>query len=79
DEFHCDRVSRDVIVPLAQPVIDYANSMQHFYAPFLPAHIDWPELMERVTMRVEDTIATDGAWRARSDVGCFVCRRPVHP
>ena len=30
--------------------------------------------MERVTARVDATIASEGVWRTRSDVGCFVCR-----
>ena len=74
DVLRCERVERVVEVPVAQPVIDYADSTEHFYAPFLPPGVAWPHLMERVTARVDATIATKGAWRARSHVGCFVCR-----
>jgi SAM-dependent methyltransferase len=74
-----ERVSRAVEVPDAQPVVDYANSTQHFYAPFLPDDVGWSALMARVSARVDATIATDGRWCARSDVGCFVCAEPRQP
>ena len=57
-------------------MIDYANSTEHFYAPFLPDGVRWSTLMERVTARVDAIIAADGIWCARSDVGCFVCGEP---
>ena len=74
DVLHCARVTRELVIPDAEPVVDYANSMQSFYAPFLPAGVTWAALMERMRARVEATIASDGAWRCHSDVGCFVCR-----
>jgi SAM-dependent methyltransferase len=72
----CERIVRTVDVPSADPVVAYADSTQHFYAPFLPAGVTWAAVIARVADRVDATIARDGRWRTESDVGCFVCRVP---
>jgi ubiquinone/menaquinone biosynthesis C-methylase UbiE len=70
-----ERVARVVAVPTAQPVVDYVDSTQHFYVPFLPPDVTWTDLMSRVTERVRSTIADEGVWCTHSDVSCFVCRK----
>jgi SAM-dependent methyltransferase len=70
----CERLKRLVELPVAQPVVDYANSMRSFYEPLLRDDIEWDALMARVRDRVEVAVRDEGAWRTHSDAGCFVCR-----
>jgi SAM-dependent methyltransferase len=70
----CERLRRPVELPVAQPVIDYADSMRSFYEPLLRDDIPWDTLMERVRDRVEAAVADSGMWCTQSDAGCFVCR-----
>jgi ubiquinone/menaquinone biosynthesis C-methylase UbiE len=70
----CERMKRTVELAVAQPVVEYADSMRSFYEPLLRTDIEWDALMARVRARVEETVAHEGAWRTHSDAGCFVCR-----
>jgi ubiquinone/menaquinone biosynthesis C-methylase UbiE len=70
----CERLKRLVELPVAQPVVDYANSMRSFYEPLLRDDIEWDALMQQVRDRVEVVVRDEGAWRTHSDAGCFVCR-----
>jgi SAM-dependent methyltransferase len=70
----CERLKRVVELPVADPVVDYANSMRSFYEPLLRDDIDWDALMARVRDRVEVVVRDEGSWRTHSDAGCFVCR-----
>jgi ubiquinone/menaquinone biosynthesis C-methylase UbiE len=74
DVERCERLKRSVQLPVAQPVIDYVDSMRSFYEPLLHSDITWALLMGRVRARVEAAVASDGVWRTQSDAGCFVCR-----
>jgi SAM-dependent methyltransferase len=66
---------RDIVVPEAEPVIAYVDSMRSLYEPSLPAGVEWDALMAEVRARVEADIARDGEWRTGNHPCYFVCRR----
>jgi SAM-dependent methyltransferase len=67
-------VSNEIVVPIAQPVVDYVDSMRSLYDVWVAPGETWELVMTRVRAQVEATIERDGAWRTRTAVGYFVCR-----
>ena len=67
-------VSNEIVVPDAEPVVDYVNSTRSLYEPWVAAGETWELVMSRVRGHVEATIARHGAWRTRTSAGYFVCR-----
>jgi ubiquinone/menaquinone biosynthesis C-methylase UbiE len=61
----------ELIVPEVQPIVDYVSSMGSIGAKIRGA--TGPVLRD-IEQRVRATIERDGAFRIRTDVGCFVCR-----
>jgi glutamate synthase domain-containing protein 2 len=54
-----------------QPIVDYVASMSSV------AHVTTGEVdsvLAEVERRARAVIESDGAFRTRTDVGCFVCR-----
>jgi ubiquinone/menaquinone biosynthesis C-methylase UbiE len=70
----CERMKRTVELPVAQPVVEYVDSMRSFYEPLLRDDIDWKAIIDRVRERVEAEIDGGGVWQTHADAGCFVCR-----
>jgi SAM-dependent methyltransferase len=73
-----DRVERhelpgELRVPDPQLVVDYVASMVASSA-FLPDEAERASLLDAVSRRATDSIAADGCFLARAEVGCFVCR-----
>jgi hypothetical protein len=62
------------VVPVAQPVVDYVDSMRSLYDTWVAPGETWELVMTRVQRHVEATIERDGAWRTRTSAGYFVCR-----
>ena len=60
-----------LVVTDVQPVVDYVASMGTVGAPIVS---DPVPVLREVERRVRTVIETDGAFRIRTDVGCFVCR-----
>lgn len=60
----------ELVVPDPAPVLAYVASMN----PLLAAGDGAPAVLAEVERRVADRIATEGAFRVRTGVGCFVCR-----
>jgi SAM-dependent methyltransferase len=60
-------------VPDARLVVDYVASMVASSA-FLPDAGERASLLDAVRRRATEIVAEDGCFRARAEVGCFVCR-----
>ncbi len=65
-----------IAVPEVEPVVAYVDSTRSLLEPRLPDGVSWDGLLDRVRRRVTEHIDSSGAWRARTHVGAFVCRRP---
>jgi SAM-dependent methyltransferase len=64
----------ELVVPESGPVVRYADSCRSHYEPQLPAGVSWEEAMTRFEALVAQDIAEQGAWRASTHSGVFVCR-----
>jgi ubiquinone/menaquinone biosynthesis C-methylase UbiE len=61
----------ELVVTEVQPIVDYVASMGSVGAPIRG---DAGPVLREVEQRVRALIEADGAFRIRTDVGCFVCR-----
>jgi len=73
---HFDAVERhdvrsELVVTEVQPVVDYAASG---WALAAARDSERDAILRAVERRTAEIIAADGAFRIRTDVGCFVCR-----
>jgi SAM-dependent methyltransferase len=78
-ERHFEHVDVDhargwLAVPEAEPVIGYADSCRALYETQLPAGVTWAAAMASFAALVEQEIVDQGAWRAETHSGVFVCR-----
>lgn len=74
-----DRVSvqvfdRETVVPEAEPVVAFVDSMRALSAGSLPDDVGWDAFLDRVRARVSADVERDGAWRMTNQVGVFACR-----
>jgi SAM-dependent methyltransferase len=74
DEVDLDEVIGELVVTEAEPVIQYADSCRALYETQLLGGVTWPDAMKRFADLVRDEIAENGAWRARTHSGVFVCQ-----
>jgi hypothetical protein len=73
-EVRLEHFRGELVVPESGPVVRYADSCRSHYEPQLPAGATWEEAMTRFEALVEQDIAAQGAWRASTHSGVFVCR-----
>jgi SAM-dependent methyltransferase len=76
---HFEVVDRDdlpgeLVVPEAEPVLAYVESIRSFHEPNLPAGVRWEDVVERLTEKVQAEIDSEGAFRVQVHAGVFVCR-----
>src|SRR5262249_2097577 len=57
-----ERLVKQLEVPIAQPVLDYLDSMRSFYEPRLPSGRTWPDVLDTARVDVESTITHEGSW-----------------
>jgi SAM-dependent methyltransferase len=69
-----DVVRNRLVVPDAEPVVAYADTIRPLYAGTLFAGADWPEVMAAFGERVQARIDRDGAWTDTTESCVFVCR-----
>lgn len=69
-----DHLEGELVVPIAQPVVAYADSCRALYETQLPDGVTWDAAMARFATLVDDEIEQHGAWRAVTHSGAFVCR-----
>lgn len=69
-----DQLEGELVVPIAEPVIAYADSCRALYETQLPAGVTWEAAMARFATLVDEEIEQQGAWRAVTHTGVFVCR-----
>jgi SAM-dependent methyltransferase len=74
DEVDVTDLRGEIVVPEAEPVIAYADSCRSVYENQLLGDVTWPEAMQRFEQLVREEIADNGAWRAATHSGVFVCR-----
>jgi SAM-dependent methyltransferase len=64
DDVRTERVDGEIVVPIAQPVVDYVASLA-----------GWdPAAEPSLRAAVDSIIERDGAFRARTRAGAFICR-----
>ncbi len=64
-------VRSELVITEVQPLLEYIATMTWLIAP---ADGNAPAVMREIDRQVRAVIARDGAFRIRTDVGCFVCR-----
>jgi SAM-dependent methyltransferase len=69
-----DHARGELVVPEVEPVVSYADSCRSLYEPQLPSTVTWSAAMARFETLVEQEIAEQGAWRASTHSGVFVCQ-----
>jgi len=74
DEVEVSHHEGELVVPMAEPVIAYADSCRALYETQLPAGVTWDAAMARFAGLVDEEIAQQGAWRSVTHSGVFVCR-----
>ena len=62
------------VVPNADPVVDYLDSMESFYGVEVAA--EWQEVLRGARELVVQTIERDGAWTTQSHCGVILGRDP---
>ena len=65
---------RAVVVPSAEPVVAFVDSMRGLAEADLPEGVTWPAFLDRVRGRVTAAVERTGAWTMHSHVGVFTCR-----
>lgn len=66
--------SGNIVVPDAQPVIDYLESTRSVMEKALSAGVDWKDVMSIAARRIGEIIEAEGAFRARTIAGVILCR-----
>jgi SAM-dependent methyltransferase len=69
-----DRVSKEIRLPDAAPLVAYVASEESLYDPVLPEGVGWPAVLREVETRARRIIDRDGAFVVHSDVGVVLCR-----
>jgi ubiquinone/menaquinone biosynthesis C-methylase UbiE len=64
-----------LVVPEAEPVVSYVDTMPNMYAYNFFAGAPWPDVLARFEQRVRERIERDGAWVTTTESCVFVCRR----
>ncbi len=64
----------ELVLPEAEPVIDYFTSMRGWVEPLLPAGVTWDSCMAAARRLVEAHVGAHGAFRVATAAGVFVCR-----
>ena len=70
DEVQEVHVRTDILVPMADPVVAYVDSIRTAAEPSLG--VDWDELLARIRSLVETEIASSGAFRITTHSGVVV-------
>lgn len=65
---------RETLVPEAEPVIAYVDSMRALNEALVRPHVSWEVFLDAVRNRVADEISANGHWRMRNQVGLLTCR-----
>lgn len=65
---------RATVVPEAEPVLDYLDSLRSLLADRLPDGISWADFLPRAGAHVRGQIESAGAFHLTSRFGMFVCR-----
>ena len=73
------RLGGRIVVPEAEPVVAYVDSMRSRFEPSLPASLTWPAVMAAVEQMVRTTIDQEGAWTTTRATGLVVGRRRRRP
>jgi ubiquinone/menaquinone biosynthesis C-methylase UbiE len=73
DEVEVVRFDGELRVPEVEPVVRFARSMRDLSGQGY-ADAEWDSLMTDFEHAVAEVIASDGAFRTRTDTGVFVCR-----
>ena len=63
----------ELIVPDAQPLMEYFASMRSWVEPLLPAVVSWESSMAAARRLVATHVQAHGAFRVATVAGVFVC------
>ena len=67
-------LERETLVPEAEPVVAFVDSMRALTGAELPAEVPWDAFLDAVRARVAAEIERRGAWRLGNQVSVLTCR-----